>query len=148
LFQTLTSIAEKVDPVKVNLTLSAAAQALCGLGDTFGGSLVNGNAILDDINSQLGGIQHDIQRLADLSDTYANASPHLWDFLADAVRTARTLTRRQDDLDEALLAAVGLANNGVSTGYFGHATLTAAAGRSRPTGRGQCRCACGCSKPR
>src|SRR6202042_145265 len=31
LFQTITSIAEKVDPVKVNLTLSAAAQALSGL---------------------------------------------------------------------------------------------------------------------
>jgi phospholipid/cholesterol/gamma-HCH transport system substrate-binding protein len=30
LFQTITSIAEKVDPVKVNLTLSAAAQALSG----------------------------------------------------------------------------------------------------------------------
>ena len=42
LFQTITSIAEKVDPVKVNLTLSAAAQALNGLGDKFGQALVNG----------------------------------------------------------------------------------------------------------
>ena len=32
LFQTITSIAEKVDPVKVNLTLSAAAQALSRVG--------------------------------------------------------------------------------------------------------------------
>ncbi|EUA43246.1 mce related family protein [Mycobacterium xenopi 3993] len=31
LFQTITSIAEKVDPVKVNLTLSGAAEALNGL---------------------------------------------------------------------------------------------------------------------
>ncbi|WP_156349736.1 MULTISPECIES: MCE family protein, partial [unclassified Mycobacterium] len=40
LFQTVTSIAEKVDPVKLNLTLSAAAQALTGLGDRFGQSVV------------------------------------------------------------------------------------------------------------
>jgi phospholipid/cholesterol/gamma-HCH transport system substrate-binding protein len=50
LFETITSIAEKVDPVKLNLTLAAAAEALNGLGDKFGQSIVNGNAILDDIN--------------------------------------------------------------------------------------------------
>jgi phospholipid/cholesterol/gamma-HCH transport system substrate-binding protein len=48
IFQTLTAIAEKVDPVKLNLTLSAAGQALTGLGERFGASLTNGNAILDD----------------------------------------------------------------------------------------------------
>src|SRR5215469_4539870 len=64
LFQTLTSIAEKIDPVKVNLTLSAAAQALEGLGDKFGQSIINGSAILDDVNPQMSTIRHDIQRLA------------------------------------------------------------------------------------
>ena len=53
LFQTITSIAEKVDPVKVNLTLSAAAQALNGLGDKFGQSIVNANAFLDDVNPRM-----------------------------------------------------------------------------------------------
>ncbi|MCV7174353.1 MCE family protein [Mycolicibacterium sphagni] len=48
LFETLTSISEKVDPVKLNLTLSAAAEALGGLGTKFGQSIVNGNAVLDD----------------------------------------------------------------------------------------------------
>src|ERR1700743_3024267 len=41
LFQTITSIAEKVDPVKVNLTLSAAAQSLTGLGDRLGQAVVH-----------------------------------------------------------------------------------------------------------
>ncbi|MGB6206243.1 MCE family protein, partial [Mycobacterium sp.] len=53
LFQTITSIAEKVDPVKVNLTLSAAAQALSGLGDKFGQSLINGSESLDEINPRM-----------------------------------------------------------------------------------------------
>ena len=112
LFETLTSIAEKVDPVKLNLTLAAAAQALTGLGDKFGQSIVNGNAILDDINPQMPQIRHDIQQLAALGDTYANAAPDLFDSLNNAVITARTLHRQEAELDAALLAATGLGNTG------------------------------------
>lgn len=111
-FQTLTSIAEKVDPVKVNLTLSAAADALNGLGEKFGQSLVNGNAILDDIDARMPTVRHDIRRLADLGDTYANASPALFNFLNNAVTTTRTLHNQEQDLDQALLAATGFGNTG------------------------------------
>jgi phospholipid/cholesterol/gamma-HCH transport system substrate-binding protein len=112
LFQTITSIAEKVDPVKVNLTLSAAALALSGLGDKFGQALVNGNAILDEVNPQMPQIRHDIQQLAALGDIYANAAPDLLDFLNNAVTTAHTLNRQQKELDQALLAATGFGNTG------------------------------------
>ena len=111
-FETLMAIAEKVDPVKVNLTLSAVAQALTGLGEKFGASLVNGNRILDDINPQMLEIRADIARLAALGETYANASPDLWDALGHAVTAARTLNRQQVDLDAALLATAGLGNAG------------------------------------
>ncbi len=110
LFETLTQIAEKVDPVKVNLTLSAAAQALSGLGDKFGASIVNGNAILDDLNLRMPTIQHDIRQLAALGDVYADDAPDLFDALDNAVTTARTLNQRQADVDAALLAAIGFAN--------------------------------------
>jgi phospholipid/cholesterol/gamma-HCH transport system substrate-binding protein len=117
LFETLTSIAEKVDPVKVNLTLSAAAEALTGLGEKFGASLINGNAILGDLNPQMPGVRFDIARLAALGDTYADAAPDLWAALDHAVTTARTLNRQLVDLDTALLAAAGLGNAG--TDVFG-----------------------------
>jgi phospholipid/cholesterol/gamma-HCH transport system substrate-binding protein len=112
LFQTITSIAEKVDPVKLNLTLSAAAQALTGLGDKFGQSIINTNAILDDVNPQMPQARHDIQQLAALGDTYANASPDLFDFLNNAVVTSRTINQQQKDLDQALLSAAGFGNTG------------------------------------
>jgi phospholipid/cholesterol/gamma-HCH transport system substrate-binding protein len=112
LFQTITSIAEKVDPVKVNLTLSAAADALNGLGDKFGQSIINGSAILDDVNPRMPTIRHDIQQLATLGDTYANASPDLFDFLNNAVTTAHTLHHQEKELDQALLAASGFGNTG------------------------------------
>jgi phospholipid/cholesterol/gamma-HCH transport system substrate-binding protein len=38
LFDTLTSVTGRVDPVKLNLTTGAAAQALTGLGEKFGAS--------------------------------------------------------------------------------------------------------------
>ncbi|OSC24469.1 MCE-family protein MCE1A [Mycobacterium vulneris] len=112
LFETLTTITEKLDPVKVNLTLAAAAQALSGLGDKFGQSIVNANAILDDINPQMPQIRHDIQQLGALGDIYANAAPDLLDSLNNAVTTARTLHRQEADLDAALLAATGLGHTG------------------------------------
>lgn len=112
LFQTITQIAEKVDPVKVNLTLSAAAQALSGLGDKFGQSIINGSAALDDVNPRMPIIRHDIQQLARLGDTYANASPDLFDFLNNASTTAHTVHAQEKDLDQALLAAAGFGATG------------------------------------
>ena len=111
-FQTLIELSQSIDPVKVNLTLSAAAQALSGLGEKFGQSIVNGNRILDDLNPQMPTIRHDIQQLAALGDVYANAAPDLFDALKNAVTTARTLNRHQAELDAALLAASGFANTG------------------------------------
>lgn len=107
LFQTITSIADKVDPVKVNLTLSATADALSGLGDKFGESLVKTNAILDDVGPRLPQARHDLQSLAAVSDTYSNAAPDLFGFLGNAAKTAHTLHAQQNDLDAALLAAAG-----------------------------------------
>ncbi|BBZ78392.1 Mce family protein Mce2A [Mycolicibacterium anyangense] len=112
LFETLTSISEKVDPVKLNLTLSAAAEALNGLGTKFGQSVLNGNAVLDDINPQMPQIRSNIRQLANLADVYKQASPDFWDFLDHAVTTAGTLNRQQGDLDAALLASTGFGNTG------------------------------------
>jgi phospholipid/cholesterol/gamma-HCH transport system substrate-binding protein len=112
LFETITSLAEKVDPIELNATLSALAQALDGLGGNFGESLVNGNQILAHLNPRVQQLGYDVQRLADLGEIYVRASPDLWAFLQNAVTTARTLTRQQGDLDAALLAAVGVGNAG------------------------------------
>lgn len=111
LFETVTSIAEQVDPVKLNQTLAATAEALTGLGDRFGQSLENGNRILDDLNPQMPQIARDNRAVADLADVYADASPDLWNGLDDAVRIAQTFNDHSADIDEALMAALGFAND-------------------------------------
>ena len=112
LFETVTSIAEKVDPIKLNQTLTATAQALQGLGDRFGQSIINGNQILGDLNPKMPQIRRDNQLLADLGDVYANAAPDLFDGLENAVTTARTLNEQQGNIDQALMASIGFGNTG------------------------------------
>ena len=112
LFQTVVSLAEKVDPVKLNQTLTATAQALDGLGDRFGESLINGNTILADLNPQMPQLRRDVRALADLGEVYSNAAPDLFDGLENAVTTARTLNEQRGNLDQALIAAVGFGNTG------------------------------------
>ncbi|WNG93042.1 MCE family protein [Mycobacterium sp. ITM-2016-00318] len=112
LFETITSISEKVDPIKLNQTLSATAQALQGLGERFGQSIINGNEILGDLNPRMPQIRRDNQLLADLGDVYADAAPDLFDGLENAVTTARTLNENQGNIDAALMASIGFGNVG------------------------------------
>lgn len=111
-FETLTSLAETVDPIKLNLTLSGVAGALSGLGNKFGVSLANGNKFLDNLNPQMDQLRHDVGQLAQVADILSDASPDLWNFLANITITARTLNKQQRDLDATLLAAIGFANTG------------------------------------
>jgi phospholipid/cholesterol/gamma-HCH transport system substrate-binding protein len=111
-FQTLTSLAETVDPIKLNLTLSGVADALSGLGNKFGVSLANGNKILDNLNPQMDQLRHDVGQLARVADILSDASPDLLIFLANVTTTAQTLNKQQRDLDATLLAAIGFANTG------------------------------------
>lgn len=112
LFETLMAVAESVDPIKLNVTLSAAAQALDGLGQRFGRSIEQGNDILADLNPQMPQFRYDTERLADLANVYADAAPNLLDAVQDSVTTARTLNQQQRNLDRALMAAIGVANTG------------------------------------
>jgi phospholipid/cholesterol/gamma-HCH transport system substrate-binding protein len=110
LFETVLSLAEQVDPIKLNQTLTATAEALTGLGDRFGESLNNGNSILDDLNMRMPQLREDTRLVTGLVDVYADASPDLWDGLENAVTTARTFNAQWGDIDAALMAALGFAD--------------------------------------
>ncbi|KUH85736.1 MULTISPECIES: MCE family protein [unclassified Mycobacterium] len=112
LFETIVSLSEQVDPIKLNQTLAATAEALDGLGDRFGQSIINGNEILTDVNARMPELRRDNRLLADLGEVYANAAPDLFAGLENAVTTARTLNQQQGNIDQALMAAVGFGNIG------------------------------------
>ena len=95
LFETITSLAEKVDPVKLNLTLSATAEALTGLGGKLGVAIGNANEALDDLNPQLPTLRYDLQQLVGFADVYTNAAPDLLDALDSISITSRPATSRR-----------------------------------------------------
>lgn len=115
LFQTVNNLSEHIDPVKLNLTLHAAAEALTGLGDKFGQALVNGNVILDDVNARMPSFRRDLHQFAVLGDIYSNSAPDLIGFLKNSDVTVKTITSQQKQLDSALLAAAGVGNLGAET---------------------------------
>ncbi len=112
LFETITNIAEKIDPVELNLTLSATAEALTGLGTKLGESLVNANVALDNLTPRLPRLQYGLQRLSGFADIYTEAGPDLWDGLDNALTTIQTLNNQRGDLDAVLLASAGFGNTG------------------------------------
>ncbi|WP_234813851.1 MCE family protein [Mycolicibacterium iranicum] len=115
LFEAVTDIAEKVDPIELNMTLKATATALTGLGDDFGRSLIDANSVLGRVNPRMPQLRQDIDRLADLAEIYQGAAQPLLDGLRDALVTVRTLDDEQDSLDAALLATLGFAESGADT---------------------------------
>lgn len=112
LFETVTNLAEKIDPVKLNLTLSATAEALTGVGGKLGKTLVTANTALDNLNPRLPRLQYGLQQLSGLAEVYTGAGPDFWDALDNALTTVRTLNDQRGDLDAALLAAAGFGNTG------------------------------------
>lgn len=108
-FETIMGIAEQVDPVKLNQTLTAAAQGLNGLGDRFGRAVVDGHDILGELNPRMPQIRRDTAGLADLATTYADSAGELFDGLDHAADTARTLNAERRTVDRTLMSVVGFA---------------------------------------
>ncbi len=134
-FETITNLAEKIDPVKLNLTLSATAEALTGLGGKLGETLVKTNVALDNLNPRLPRLQYGMQRLADVADLYTAAGPDFWDSLDNALTTVRTLNDQQGDLDATLLGAIGFGNTGAEVFERGAPYLVRAMSDLVPTSR-------------
>ena len=115
LFQTLTDVLHKIDPVHLNATLSALAEGLRGNGDDLGALLAGLNYYLQQLNPKLPTLQQDLQKTAVVANIYGDAGPDLARIFDNAPAISDTIVDEQDNLNATLLAATGLANNGTDT---------------------------------
>ena len=115
LFQTLTDVLHKIDPVHLNGTLSALAEGLRGHGDDLGALLAGLNYYLQQLNPKLPTLQQDLQKTGVVANIYGDAGPDLARILDNVPAISDTIVDEQDNLNATLLAATGLANNGTAT---------------------------------
>jgi phospholipid/cholesterol/gamma-HCH transport system substrate-binding protein len=115
LFQTLTDVLNKIDPVNLNATMTALGEGLRGNGDDLGATLAGLNTYLQQLNPKLPALQEDFRRTAVVGNIYADAAPDLVTVFDNAPTISNTIVDQQDNLNAALLAATGLAQNGLAT---------------------------------
>ncbi|MBI5336655.1 phospholipid/cholesterol/gamma-HCH transport system substrate-binding protein [Mycobacterium sp. BK558] len=115
LFQTLSDVLGKIDPVNLNATLSALAEGLRGHGDDLGAGLSGLNYYLQQLNPKLPTLQDDFRKTAIVTDIYGDAAPDLVRVFENAPAISRTVVDEQDNLNATLLAATGLGNNAADT---------------------------------
>ncbi|GFG74291.1 MCE family protein [Mycobacterium botniense] len=115
LFQSLIELLHKIDPVELNGTLSALAEGLRGHGSDFGSLLSGLNTLAAQANPQLPTLQQDFRNTANVANIYADAGPGLTRVLDNAPVTAKTVVDQRDNLNDVLLATIGLANNAYET---------------------------------
>ena len=115
LFQTLTDVLHKIDPINLNATLSALAEGLRGNGDDLGATLSGLNYYLQQLNPKLPTLQDDFKKTAVVANIYGDAGPDLARIFDNAPTISKTIVDQQDNLNATLLAATGLANNGTAT---------------------------------
>ncbi len=84
-----------VQPAQLNYTLTAMADALEGRGQKLGGSLVVLDDYLRRMNPKIPLLIDDLDKLATVSDTYAEVTPELATLLRNSVRTGNTFVEKE-----------------------------------------------------
>jgi len=115
LFQSLVDLLHKIDPVELNGTLSALAEGLRGHGDDFGALLSGLNTLTQQANPKLGALQEDFRKTGVVTNTYADAAPDLNRIFDNLPTISKTVVDQQKNLNDTLLATIGLSNNAYET---------------------------------
>jgi phospholipid/cholesterol/gamma-HCH transport system substrate-binding protein len=111
-FEQLTAVLSKVEPVKLNETLGAIAKALNGRGQKLGRALGDLDEFLATVDPSLPALSHDIAVAPDVLNAYADAAPDLIRTADNVTRISQTIVDEQHNLDAFLLSAIGLADIG------------------------------------
>lgn len=108
LFQQLTEVLAKVNPEKLNATLTALGTALQGRGDKLGQLLSDSDAYLKDINPSLPALRRDLRSTAGVTNIYADTAPDLLRTTNNATVTSKSIVDEEHNFDMMLANLTGL----------------------------------------
>ncbi|QZH60102.1 MCE family protein [Mycolicibacterium farcinogenes] len=111
-FQQLTRVLDKIDPVKLNETLGAISSAFSGRGEKMGQTVTDFEALLAKLEPSLPNLSHDIDAMAAVSDAYGDAAPDLVHTVDNTNKLSDTIVAEEKNLDTFLVSMIGLADVG------------------------------------
>lgn len=98
-----------VQPEKLSSTLHAISSALEGRGEQLGDTLGRLSNLLGEVDDSLPDIKADIDKFADVADTYNDIAPEVLSGLSDLTTTAQTMVDKRKDLDDLYDTVFGTA---------------------------------------
>lgn len=113
-FQNLVEVLHRVDPPKLNATLTALAEGVRGQGQRMGEATTAANAVLRELNPRMQTAQEDWRAVREFGDTYNAAAEDILDVLDASSTLSETVTRNASEIDTLLLSVIGLAQSGNS----------------------------------
>lgn len=111
-FQQLVRVLDKIDPMKLNETLSAVSTAFNGRGPKLGQALTDFDRLLAELEPSLGTLEHEAATMPAVFRSYADAAPDLTAALANTTTMSESIVHERNHLDTFLLSAIGLADTG------------------------------------
>lgn len=112
LFQQLTSVLSKIEPMKLSETLGAISSAFNGRGERMGVVLADMNSLLAEIDPSLENLRHDLAVAPGVLEGYADGAPDLVTTVDNATHLSELIVDEQESLDSFLVSMIGLADLG------------------------------------
>lgn len=119
-FENIVGLLDKIDPAKLNATLSAIAEGVRGQGEAIGQATSDANQVLLALNPRSETIRTDLHAVRDFATTYGAAAGDLLTALDALSTTSTTVSERAGDVDALLVNVLGFADSG--TQLLGTAT--------------------------
>ena len=111
-FQQLTQVLNKIDPMQLNATLGALSAAFAGRGKQFGQTINDFDSLLAKLEPSLPNLARDIELSAPVTAAYADAAPDLVRTVQNANKVSQSIVDEQKNLDTFLVNMIGLADEG------------------------------------
>ncbi len=110
-FQNLVGVLDRIDPVKLNATLSALADGVRGQGPRMGEATSAANAVLLELNPRMGTAQDGWRAVRAAADVYAGAADDIVAILDASATLSETITDNAAALDSLLINVIGFSES-------------------------------------
>lgn len=113
IFGNLVGVLKKIEPAKLNATLTALAEGFRGQGTQIGEAITATDDVLAAINPRMDAVAKDWRSFGAFSNAYGAAAGNIIAVLDAASTTSETFTGQSSELNSLLLGLIGFTRSGI-----------------------------------